>query len=120
MRRRSDKPRRPRKVSRYRARERDVDFMLWVKTLRCFAFEIGMETGHRCGGVVEADHAGRRGLGQKCADDECIPLCTEHHRQRTDFSGAFKSWTKDRMRGWLEASIVLVQSWWNIKQGKAT
>jgi hypothetical protein len=92
--------------------------MLWVKTLPCFARDIGIDTGRPCGGVVEADHAGRRGLGQKCSDDQTIPLCTEHHRQRTDFSGAFKSWTKDRMRYWLEASISLVQELWKERKAK--
>lgn len=102
---------RTRKKSTYKLRDRDIAFMLWVKSLRCFAFEIGMETGHRCGGVVEADHAGARGLGMKCDDRETIPICTEHHRQRTDFSGAFKTWNRDRMRSWLGACLDLVREW---------
>jgi hypothetical protein len=111
--------RRRRSTPRRSSRVRDVDFMRWVKTLGCMAYELGRETGHRCGGVVEADHGGRRGLGQKADDTTCIPLCTEHHRQRTDFSGAFKSWSKARMRGWLGACVLLTKALWRAQQGAA-
>ena len=101
------------------SRVHDTDYMLRVKGLSCVARELGLDTGFPCGGVVEADHAGRRGLGQKCSDLETIPLCTEHHRQRTDFSGAFKTWNQARMRLWLAACIDYVQTVLNMK-GKAT
>ncbi len=101
---------RTRKRSKYAKRERQVDYMLWVKTLPCVARDI--DPAFPCAGVVEADHAGRRGLGRKCSDVETIAICTEHHRQRGDFAGAFKSWNKDRMRGWLEACVLLTQAWW--------
>ncbi len=29
---------------------------------------------------TEAAHVGKRGLGQKCNDDETLPLCAWHHR----------------------------------------
>lgn len=99
---------RTRRKSTYKRRDRDIAFMLWVKTMSCVARELGLDTGHPCGGVIEADHAGTRGLGMKCDDRETIPICTEHHRQRTDFSGAFKTWHRDRMRSWLLACIDLV------------
>lgn len=86
-------------------RQRDVAWMLRVKLLPCAARELG-----GCEGVIEADHAGRRPLGRKCNDDECIPLCTLHHRQRTDFSGPFKAWTKQEMREWLELHVALTQT----------
>ena len=98
---------RTRKRSRYRQRERQVDYMLWVKTLPCVARHLGP-----CSGVVEADHAGARGLGQKCSDIETIPICTGHHRERTDFSGTFKTWNKDGMRVFLAGAIASTQELW--------
>lgn len=32
----------------------------------------------------EAAHTGPRGLGQKSPDEQCIPLCPDHHRHRRD------------------------------------
>lgn len=96
--------RRGKKRSKYATRERNVDYMLWVKTLPCSARQYGP-----CSGVVEADHAGARGLGRKCPDEETIPICTGHHRERTDFSGAFKTWNRDMMRAFLAASLVITQ-----------
>lgn len=97
--------------SKYATRERDVDFMLWVKTLPCLGARFSP-----CEGPVEADHAGSRGLGQKCPDDECIPLCTKHHRERTDFSGTFKTWNKPMMRSFLETGIANTKAQWARKQ----
>jgi len=37
-----------------------------------------------CVGPVEAAHVGDRGLGQKCRDEEAIPLCGYHHRTGPD------------------------------------
>lgn len=37
-----------------------------------------------CAGPVEAAHVGDRGLGQKCRDEEAIPLCGHHHRTGPD------------------------------------
>lgn len=48
-------------------------------------------------------------MGQKADDRTCIPLCSKHHRERTDFSGLFKGWNQERMRGWLAESVVLYQ-----------
>lgn len=93
------------KRSRYRCRPRNVEHMLAVKLLPCCARELS-----RCEGVVEADHAGRRGMGQKCPDEQVIPLCTKHHRERTDFSGAFRAWDQARMRAWLEGELARVKT----------
>ena len=78
--------------------------MLYVKTLPCVASIIG-----RCDGVIEADHAGRRGISQKAHDNTCIPLCTKHHRERDAFTGDFKAFDHDRMRGWLAAAVWATQ-----------
>lgn len=91
----------PRKVSAYKARVRDVDYMLWVKRLPCAARTLG-----GCRGRVEADHAGRRALGQKAHDRTCIPLCRTHHVQRGSFSGPFREWTQVQMRLWLVECMV--------------
>lgn len=74
--------------------------MLWVKTLPCSC--IGWS---RCSGVVEADHAGKRGLGQKCDDRETIPMCSQHHHDRHAFSGLFRSHDAARMRKFLDYQI---------------
>lgn len=58
-----------------------------------------------CYGEVQADHAGRRGVGRKAADDTCIPLCRKHHDCRQSFTGPFKGWTQVQMREWLEEQI---------------
>lgn len=65
----------------YRRRERDAEYMRDVKALRCYLADID---GSVCWGAIEADHAGDRGYGRKSADEDCIPLCTRHHRQRTE------------------------------------
>jgi hypothetical protein len=90
--------------SKYRRRLRDIPYMLAVKKLKCAARDLG-----QCYGVVEADHAGRRGIGQKCPDNETIPLCTRHHQHRTGFTGVFKHWNQARMREWLAFQIRVTQ-----------
>lgn len=58
-----------------------------------------------CEGRVQADHAGSRGLGQKSADDTCIPLCRNHHGERTDYRGTFKNWNAAMMRSFNDWAI---------------
>jgi len=56
-------------------RPRNIPYMLWIKTLPCAV----------CGWMgSEAAHTGPRGLGQKSPDEQCIPLCPDHHRHRKD------------------------------------
>ena len=58
-----------------RKRPRNFPYMIWIKTLPCAV----------CGrNGAEAAHTGRRGLGQKAPDEQCIPLCADHHRHRRD------------------------------------
>lgn len=90
-------------------RRRDPDYVAWVKTLPCaVADEIGLDW--HCEGGIEADHMGRRPLGRKADDDTCVPLCSLHHRQRTDFSGRFRTWGHDEMRAWLDVKVELYQA----------
>lgn len=58
-----------------------------------------------CEGKVQVDHAGKHGLGEKCPDDQTIPLCKKHHGQKTDYRGYFKDWTGGALRVWLDSRI---------------
>lgn len=91
-------------MSRYRDRPRDFAFMMFVKTLPCMWRDLG-----GCAGPIEADHAGRRGLGQKAPDNTCVPACQHHHRQRTDHSGPFRAMTREQIRVRLDREIEATQ-----------
>lgn len=65
-----------------------------------------------CSGEVEADHLGARGLGQKADDDTCAPMCTGHHRERTDHSGTFRPFNRDDGRNWRAVVIAYTQAEW--------
>lgn len=63
------------KTGRYARRDRQREYMLWVKTQPCLV----------CGRKpTEAAHTGSRGFGQKAPDQFVIPLCPDHHRHRRD------------------------------------
>lgn len=89
--------------TKYAQRERDIDYMLWVKTLPCLL--AGNPEAGPCTGVVEADHAGERGLGQKAPDDTCIPLCSGHHLDRHACTGFFRGRPKPWKREWRAEAI---------------
>lgn len=92
--------------SSYSRRERDREYMKWVKCQPC---AIAEEPEHRCDGPVEADHAGEigtRALGRKAPDDTCIPLCTKAHMERQRWRGFFSGWGVIRVREWTEAVIA--------------
>ena len=94
------------RTKKYGKRVRFTSWMLEVKRLTCAAFSIA---GHTCSGPIEADHAGPRGLGQKAHDATVIPLCTQGHRERTDFSGPFRSWNQSKMHDWLVGRVLQTQ-----------
>jgi hypothetical protein len=54
---------------------------------------------------VQADHAGRRGTGQKAPDKTVIPMCETHHACRDGFTGDFKNWDQAKMRAWLADQV---------------
>jgi hypothetical protein len=83
------------------------DYVRWVWCQPCCARDIATTP---CYERVEADHAGRRGYGQKASHDTCIPLCRNHHRERGTFSGTFKMWDQAMMRAWLERMVARHQS----------
>ena len=98
-------PMRPgKRKTKYARRERDVPYMMWVKSLPCL-----LRGFSPCSGVVEADHAGDRAFGQKADDRTCIPLCTRHHRERHDSMGLFRGRTKEWKREWRHAAIRGIQ-----------
>lgn len=95
--------RRGKGTSRYAQRERDIDYMLRVKELQCLL--AGLDGAGPCSSVVEADHAGERGMGQKAPDDTCIPLCSRHHVDRHAFTGFFRDREKEWHRDWRARAI---------------
>lgn len=84
-------------------RQRDLDYMAFVRGRPCI---VGAQADiGGCEGRTEADHAGRRPLGRKCSDRDTIPLCSKHHRDRTDLRDFFAGWSATEMRAWLDAAI---------------
>jgi hypothetical protein len=116
------------KTNAYRRRERDIDHMLTTKKLPCVCravvpgdFAIAARAAGAevritpCGGRVEADHLGARGLGQKADDKSVAPMCQSHHRERTDHNGAFRDLTRDEARAWRAAALDHTQNAWSSK-----
>jgi hypothetical protein len=119
-------PRKRPKPTKYKKRERAFDYMGWVKLQRCIVpvmreleeiahYRDGGERDFvmpesKCGGAVEADHAQNAGMSHKGPDALCIPLCTQHHRERTDFSGAFAFFRKEDMRAFISIAIQYTQN----------
>ena len=95
--------RRPGKTA-YARRARDWSYMAWVNGQSCLLAHLG-----DCAGPIEADHCGDRGLGQKAPDSTCVPLCTKHHRERTDMRGAFGGFDAEGMRLWRRWAVQNVQ-----------
>lgn len=107
-----------RRRSAYASRERDTEYMRFVKTLTCAASSATwaampwhIDPVHvRCRGPIEADHMGARGVGRKADDRTCVPMCQSHHRDRTDHAGLFKHATKDQLRTWRAQVIAETQA----------
>ena len=85
---------------------RDPDYVSAVHGLPCCATDLSP-----CGGLIEADHAGKKsGMGRKADDTTCIPLCRDHHSERHRFAGPFRAWTAPVMRAWLDSHIAATQA----------
>lgn len=115
---RSPMMRRKVKSTSYARRERGVEYMGWVRTQPCAIYAVGVPRADRvlllalpCSGPVQADHAGVRiaGFGTKSRDRDCIPLCMEHHRQRTEYDGLFAGLTNEQRREWCARVIEETQ-----------
>jgi hypothetical protein len=116
--------RRKRATPRKSGRVRDRAYLLAVRELPCCVptavfFRKGEPSHYDHGGPVEADHAGARPLGRKCDDNETIPICRDHHRQRTDYSGWFQYFRAADMRAWCDAKIVETQARVRARLGRA-
>lgn len=92
------------RTTRYRRRERNFAHMAAVRQLPCAARTLG-----GCFGPIECHHAGRRFVGMKCPDTETTPMCQQHHRQFTDHTGPFKTWTREERRTWQDEAIEATQ-----------
>ena len=97
-----EKPQRlgARKEPRRSGRDRDPVYLARVRRLPCAARRMSS-----CAGAIEADHAGRRPLGRKSHDHEAIPMCQQHHWQRTNYVGAFEKFMGADMRRWCDRVI---------------
>lgn len=114
--------------TKYASRPRATAYMLFVKSLPCalrdngdaVALEVYGPDEHpfwwinapitSCSGPTEADHMGQRALSRKAPDSTCGPLCTQHHRERTDHTGAFKHFTQADMRAFCADVVAYTQS----------
>lgn len=92
-------------IAKPEPRRRNPAFLRFVKMLPCTWRDLS-----RCDGVIEADHVGPRGLSRKSHDDETIPTCMLHHRQRTDHCGPFRQLARDVVRGRIAAAIESTQA----------
>lgn len=115
---------RPRGDTKYRRRPRDFAYMGWVKRQVCMVSILapmlfmragkilGLKTTSRCSGPIEADHMGARGMGQKADDRTCVPMCSNHHRERHAHAGTFFHLNRDEMRAWRTEAIAITQAGW--------
>lgn len=116
--------RRRTRSTKYARRERDMPRMGWTKEQHCIlnldalmSHQIFMDLYQLwsgplpddCSGIIEAHHAGVRGLGQKAPDSTCLPLCSAHHRDLTDRSGCFASWPRGMVKAWELAVVAVYQ-----------
>jgi len=62
-----------------------------------------------CRGIIEAHHAGRRGVGQKCSDYDTHGFCSLHHLHWHAGIGPFKGWTRQQRREWADEQILLTR-----------
>lgn len=96
------------KRSKYAQRPRDSDFISFVWTLPCAVLVYWMPWEHEitpCDGRIEADHMGDRARGRKATDNTCVPMCHQHHVERTIHHGVFWNATKDQLREWRAMAI---------------
>lgn len=104
--------------SRYARRPRNMAFIGFVWTLPCTVRVEAPDPARApsaCWGRIEADHMGERALGRKAEDDTCVPICEQHHRERTDHSGSFRHLTRDQLRPWRARAIARTQAAWSAR-----
>jgi hypothetical protein len=63
-----------------RGTEVDEPYKMWIRKQPCVVCEAMRILSYRFTFLtIEAAHVGERGLGQRCPDRQCLPLCIEHH-----------------------------------------
>jgi hypothetical protein len=87
-------------------------YISWLKVyVPCAARELGP-----CGGGIEADHQGdigEKGIGLRAGSwFDCVPMCSKHHRERTDHCGAFDGWDRERQFAWRAANLERMRDLW--------
>lgn len=56
----------------------NLRYLAFIRSCPCILFNLrGL---HECSGRIEAAHTGRRGRGQKAADETALPMCCSLHR----------------------------------------
>jgi len=99
-------------VTKHSERQRDYDRMTFVKLQPCLLREV--DGAGACEGwvigVVDADHAGQRAGFHRAADDTVIPLCSRHHRDRTESRGYFATLTRGERLEWRLRAIEATQA----------
>lgn len=102
---------RPTNAGRYRAPQpkqppaRSRSYLAFVRLHAC------ANPGCRLPGPSEADHFGRRGLGQKTDDFRTVPLCAECHRARTDTNRLPGLSIEATRLCMVEAQVALLVEW---------
>jgi hypothetical protein len=90
----------PKRVS---IRKPDRPYLAWIHTQACCVTGVFGGPGVN----IEANHVGPKpGLAIKCSDLLTIPMEQEIHRQWTDHTGRFKSWSRTTRREWADARII--------------
>jgi hypothetical protein len=96
------RPRRPRRLD---GPGSDPARLSWIHTQRCLL--VAFDPGHRCEGVIEAAHEGKKpGVAMKCPDSETVPFCSFAHQQWQKHKGFFRCWPKAQRREWMDARIA--------------
>ena len=85
-------------------RVRDAEYLRRVRLLPCLLIRVG-----GCYGPIESDHAGERPVGRRASDRSCLPMCSAHHRARTDYAGYFYGWDGVLMRAFCDHWIAVTQ-----------
>lgn len=95
------RPKARRAQPRRSSRRRDSDYLTAIRGLECSA----------CHAIpCEASHVGPRGLGQKCSDDEAVPMCRQCHLDWHGCCGGFKDYTKQMRIDWAALAIAWTRS----------
>jgi len=91
---------------------KDSKRLKWIRGLPCI-FE-----GEMCEGPIEAHHRTGAGLALKAPDDETMPLCRKHHKERHDSTGAFFKLSKAERKTWEAEMVAKYQALYQAQEGE--